>query len=48
MLGHFLAEKWETTAMLNARAIGECETAQAILDLDLEQLLEEPDDDSGE
>lgn len=45
--GLFLGEGQFSTAVVNARAIGECDMARAILDLELESLeeLKEPDDD---
>ena len=45
MSGQFLGEGHFATMIENARAVGECGGWQMVLNLELEQLLEEPDED---
>ena len=48
MDGQFLGEGQFSTAIVNARAIGECDMARAILGLELETLEELDDEPDGE
>ena len=41
----FSAETTEKTALLSANALGQCEVLQTILNLELEQIFQEPSND---